>query len=84
MAGSHDHFPCSSDISMAGISSDQTDAAIMTPDAKPSSNFPSFASISFFMKKTIADPRTVPRKGIAIIIKSFIFSPLIYCMTSQH
>ena len=51
-------------ISIEGISSDHTDAATITPDAKPSKIFCSIGCISFFMKKTKAEPRAVPRKGI--------------------
>ena len=53
-----------SPISMAGIISDHTDAATITPEAKPSSTFCSSAGISRFIKNTKADPRAVPRNGI--------------------
>jgi hypothetical protein len=33
------HLPLSASISIAGISSDHTDAATITPDAKPSNVF---------------------------------------------
>ena len=38
-AGSTDHFPLLASISIAGMSNDQTEAATITPDAKPSSGF---------------------------------------------
>ena len=57
-------------ISMAGIMSDQTDAATMTPDAKPRRAFWSPSGMSFFMKNTKADPRAVPRKGIIKAVKT--------------
>ena len=53
-----------SPISIAGISSDHTEAATITPDAKPSRTFCTSAGISRFMKNTKADPRAVPRNGI--------------------
>ena len=63
----------SSDISMAGISSDQTEAAIITPEANPRSSFSSLLFISCFMKNTMAEPKVVPKKGIKSTIISFIF-----------
>ena len=38
-AGSPGASPCACALSMAGMSSDQTLAAIITPEAKPSSSF---------------------------------------------
>jgi hypothetical protein len=49
---------------MAGISSDHTEAATMTPEANPSKTFCSSIGISLFMKKTNPEPRAVPRNGI--------------------
>ena len=49
---------------MLGISRDQTEAATITPDAKPSKAFCKSAGISLFIKKTNAEPITVPAKGI--------------------
>lgn len=49
---------------MAGMSSDQTDAATITPEAKPNSDFCNFGDMSFFMKKTKAALSMVPNKGI--------------------
>ena len=47
------------------MSSDHTEAATITPEAKPSRTFCKSSGMSFFMKKTKADPRAVPRKGIS-------------------
>ena len=44
--------------------SDQTEAATITPEAKPNRIFCNIGGMSRFMKKTKADPRAVPRKGI--------------------
>ncbi len=52
------------DMSIPGISSDQTEAATITPEAKPSKVFCSREDISFRMKKTKAEPSTVPKKGM--------------------
>ena len=58
---------------MDGISSDHTLAATITPLANPNSVFCSRSGISFFMKKTDADPNMVPNKGNNIpIITGFI------------
>ena len=38
-AGNHAVTPCSVAMSIDGISNDQTDAAIITPEAKPSNIF---------------------------------------------
>ena len=54
--------PCP--MSMAGMISDHTEAATITPEAKPSRSFCTSGGISRLMKKTKADPRAVPRKGI--------------------
>lgn len=48
--------------SIAGISNDQTEAATITPEAKPSSAFCSFTDISPFIMKTKADPSMVPTR----------------------
>lgn len=52
-------------ISMAGMSSDHTEAATMTPEAKPSSAFCTRSGISPFMKKTNAEPSIVPNNGMS-------------------
>ena len=63
-AGMTDHRPLSAPISIAGISSDHTDAATITPEAKPSNDFCSRGDISPRMKKTNAAPSIVPKRGI--------------------
>ncbi len=50
-------------MSMDGIKRDQTEAAIITPEAKPSNNFCKRGEISSFSKNAIAEPKTVPRNG---------------------
>ena len=60
VAGIHAIIPCSSAISIEGIKSDHIDAAIITPDAKPSKSFSTLLLILFFMKNTIAEPNVVP------------------------
>ena len=54
--------PRPSAISMAGISKDQTDAAIITPAAKPRNTFCMVWDISFLKKNTIPAPSTVARQ----------------------
>ena len=63
--GQTDQRPLSSTISIDGISSDHTDAATITPEAKPSNVFYSLTDISFFMKNTKAEPSIVPSSGIS-------------------
>ena len=67
-------------ISSEGISSDHTEAAIITPDAKPSSAFCSQDFICPFRKNTIAAPSVVPSMGISAPKTAFatllISSPL--------
>ena len=55
--------------SIPGIRSDHTEAATITPEAKPSRIFCSKLGISFFIKKTKADPRAVPRKGMSKAVR---------------
>ena len=62
-AGPHARCPARSAISMAGISSDHTIAASITPEAKPSIPFFSPERSSFFMQNTAAAPAAVPKKG---------------------
>ena len=64
-AGITDHRPLSATISIEGISSDHTDAATITPDAKPNNVFCSRTDISSFMKSTNAEPSIVPSSGIS-------------------
>ena len=46
-----DHAPLSALISIAGMSNDHTDAATITPEAKPNSDFCSRMDISSFIKE---------------------------------
>ena len=55
-------WPCSSAISMAGMSSDHTDAAIITPAAKPRKARCSPAPMSFLNKNTVPAPSTVAKQ----------------------
>lgn len=64
-AGNHEaECPCSPAMSIEGIRSDHTDAATITPEAKPSNSFCKRGEISSFNKKTIAAPEKVPKNGI--------------------
>ena len=65
VAGTTDMRPMSSDSSMLGMSSDHTEAATITPDAKPSSTFCSQAGIVSRMKNTKPAPSTVPTRGMS-------------------
>ena len=64
-AGITAHLPLSASISIAGISSDQTDAATITPEANPSNAFCNRADISSCIKNTKAEPSIVPSSGIS-------------------
>ena len=64
-AGTTAHACPDVSISIAGISNDQTEAATITPEAKPSSAFCSLTDISPFIIKTKADPSMVPSKGMS-------------------
>lgn len=64
VAGSHPVPPCSTVMSIEGMSSDHTDAAIITPDANPNSSLRTRADMSRRSRKTIAAPSEVPAKGI--------------------
>ena len=57
-----------------GISSDQTEAAIITLAAKPSRDFSVLGDILSFNRNTIAEPREVPTKGMNSVIKVVIIS----------
>jgi hypothetical protein len=57
-AGTHGMEPFASDISIAGLRSDQKLAAIITPAAKPSIEFKIFLFIDL-KKKTMDAPRAV-------------------------
>ena len=45
------------------MSNDHTDAATITPEAKPNNDFCKRGDMSFFMKKTKPAPSMVPKKG---------------------
>ena len=64
VAGRNAIFPRGSDSSIAGIRRLQTDAATITPAAKPVSPRCTERFISPRIKNTHAAPRDVPRKGI--------------------
>jgi hypothetical protein len=49
---------------MDGMSSDHTEAATITPEAKPNNDFCKRGDMSFFMKKTNEAPNIVPNNGI--------------------
>ena len=51
-------------LERCGKSSDHTEAATVTPEAKPNSPFCKRSGISPFMKNTMADPSMVPNNGI--------------------
>ena len=63
-------------ISIAGMSSDHTEAATITPEAKPSSDFWSRGDISSRMRKTNAAPSMVPNKGMSSPIANAIYALL--------
>ncbi len=63
-AGTTAHLPLSAHISMLGMRRDQTDAAIITPDAKPKRDFCQVGEILLRRAKTIAAPKVVPINGI--------------------
>ena len=75
-AGTNANRPIPAAISIDGIKSDQTDAATMTPDAKPSSPFCSSSLSLSFKKNTHAEPSVVPTSGIINPQKTVIL-PLI-------
>ena len=60
------------------------DAAIITPDANPNNNFSTFRLNLFFIKNTIADPKVVPKNGIANPIVKSILSLLSYNLTKYN
>lgn len=73
VAGTHSTIFCVFAISIDGIKSDHTDAAIITPEANPNNNFSIFLFILFFIRKTIAEPNVVPKNGINSPYNIFIF-----------
>ena len=72
-AGSTDHFPISPHISIEGISSDHTDAAIITPAANPKSVFCSSSDICLPVRNTIADPSMMPTIGMSRLVRIVIY-----------
>ena len=62
-AGIQGMIPCSAAMSIAGLIKLHTDAAIITPAAKPKSAFWNKVLICFFMKNARADPSVVPARG---------------------
>ncbi len=71
-AGMTLHLPLSASISIAGISSDHTDAATITPEANPSSDFCTRSGILSFMKNTNAEPSMVHSRGMSSPITSVV------------
>lgn len=63
-AGMTDHLSIWLHIFMLGIRSDHTEAATITPEAKPSRAFCSSGGMSFFMKNTKPEPNIVPVRGM--------------------
>ena len=59
------HAPLPASISIARISNDHTEAATITPDANPSSDFCSRTDISSRIMKTKVEPSIVPSSGIS-------------------
>lgn len=65
-AGSQANLPKCSDISMDGMSKDQTDAAIMTPAEKPKRKFCKDGFGSFLISSTEIAPADVPMNGMSM------------------
>ena len=62
-AGANAQRPIASHCSIAGMSSDQTEAATITPEAKPSSARLTRSPRPSRSRKTHAAPSAVPRNG---------------------
>ena len=62
-AGTHAKFPISEDSSIAGISNDHTEAATITPEAKPKSVLCALCELRSFRKSTTLAPISVPKNG---------------------
>ena len=62
-AGTNDSRPIPADISIAGTTSDHTDAATITPAASPSSSLFWRGGICPFSRNTHPAPSTVPSSG---------------------
>lgn len=71
-AGNHEKAPMLFEDSIEGIRSDHTEAATITPEANPKRIFSSLAFNSFFKKKTVAEPKRVPKNGMESKINIFI------------
>lgn len=71
VAASQPGFPWASEFSIAGIISDQIEAAIITPEANPKNIFCNLSLIGFLNANTTAAPNVVPKKGISIPIIHF-------------
>ena len=65
------------------MSSDQTEAATITPEANPNRAFCNRAGISSFIRKTNPDPSIVPNKGIKRPIIFTIWSFTMYHLFCQ-
>ena len=65
-AGKNASLPALEDCSMAGIRRLHTEAATITPAAKPVSERCTVSLSVFFIKNTHAAPSDVPRNGIKI------------------
>jgi len=69
---------------MAGINSDHTEAATITPEAKPRSDFCTRGDISSFMKNTKAEPSIVPNNGISSPKTIFVIAMQRYVEFSEY
>lgn len=81
--GKKSRFPKFSDCSIDGKISDQTEAAIISPEAKPKNRLFALSLILFLKRKTTAEPRVViknikdmPIMVIAILLIGIPFSAL--------
>ena len=72
------HSPLAASASIAGMSSDHTEAATITPEANPSRAFCRRTGMSCFMKKTNAEPSIVPKSGMRRPIRFTIGSFTMY------
>ena len=80
-AGTTAMRPMPAHISIPGMSSDHTEAATITPEAKPNNDFCANTGMPLFMKNTKAEPKTVPRNGISNV--SNIYSFILVCLHPQ-
>ena len=80
--GKNASFPMCSDCSIAGMIKLHTEAATITPAAKPMSSRCRFRFILSFKKNTQAAPSTVPKNGMNIALadsKNIIKTPCFLC-----